>query len=341
MTQETHHYPDHWRSEDSLRARTAGPAPEDGLPDQIGRALVGTAMPKQLLTKPHSSAFIAEYDYVINPYVGCTFACDYCYASNFTTPDQKDNWGLWVQMKTNAVAQLKAQPRKLLDHKNIYMSTVTDPYQPLEPKAGVTRGILEVLRDRHPKTNLVIQTRSPHVLRDKDLLLELIEGGANVQVNVSVTTDDDETRVAFEPACPSITARIRTAQTLHEAGIQTAITLTPLLPVTDPESFAERLTATGVTRFIIQALHYPGRNDRSFIAQTDPRALETAVNFFDANTPEQAVREYNARYLHDYRALRAAMDPNPDLTIGVHRHGFKPPFPPRAQMGATSQPRLV
>ena len=75
-----------------------------------------------------------------------------------------------MTVKENALELLERRKRGALDGKLIYMSTVTDPYQPIERQLDLTRGLLEVLADRHsPK--LVVQTRSPDVARDCDLFL--------------------------------------------------------------------------------------------------------------------------------------------------------------------------
>ena len=104
-----------------------------------------------------------EYDFTLNPYSGCSFGCTYCYAAFFSkTREQRDRWGYWVMVKENALELLERRKRGALDGKRIYMSTVTDPYQPIERQLDLTRGLLEVLADRHsPK--LVVQTRSPDV----------------------------------------------------------------------------------------------------------------------------------------------------------------------------------
>ena len=117
------------------------------------------------------------------------------------------------------------------------MSSVTDPYQPIERQIGLTRRLLEVLAERH-KPKLVVQTRSPDVVRDCDLLSAIQNKGGRVQVNMTVTTDDEDIRKTFEPSCPSNMARIRAIGEVAAQGIDTCITLTPLLLVRDPGSIS-------------------------------------------------------------------------------------------------------
>jgi len=201
---------------------------------------------RSILSK--ASGYLGGYDYTLNPYSGCAFGCTYCYAASFApTRDKRENWGHWVDVKENALELLKKKRKHPLVDQTLYISSVTDPYQPIERKLQLTRGVLQELLDYH-NVKVVIQTRSPIVTRDIDLLTRF----TYARVNVTVTTDDDEVRRAFEPRCPSIQQRLDAAQKVAAAGIFTAVTLAPLLPVRQPEAFAERLRATGARRFVTQ-----------------------------------------------------------------------------------------
>ena len=147
----------------------------------------------------------------------------------------------------------KIKPGKL-DSKRIYMSSVTDPYQSIERRVELTRSLLEVLAEKHAPL-FVVQTRSPDVARDMDLLLDIEARGGRVQVNMTVTTDDEDVRRVFEPGCPSNSVRLKAIADVQAAGIQSCITMTPLLMARDPEAFAETLAETGVNRFITQSFH--------------------------------------------------------------------------------------
>jgi DNA repair photolyase len=127
---------------------------------------------------------------------------------------------------------------------------VTDPYQPIEKTLGLTRMLLEELLTFH-RPQLVIQTRSPLVVRDIDLFRQF----EHVQVNMTITTDDESIRAQFEPGCASIDQRLEAITRVQLAGIQTCITMTPLLPLKSPVEFAERLRGTGVQKFVAQAFH--------------------------------------------------------------------------------------
>jgi DNA repair photolyase len=164
------------------------------------------------------------FPYVINPYVGCPYNCTYCYArfmKRFT--GHSEPWGQFVDVKINAVILLE---KEILKKKpgRVWVSGVCDPYQPLERKYQLTRGCLEILAEADwPVT---VQTRSPLVLRDMDIL----KSGEHFEVGLSITTADDSVRYLFEPSAPPIAERLRALDELHQAGIRTFAMLAPLLP---------------------------------------------------------------------------------------------------------------
>lgn len=164
------------------------------------------------------------YDYVINPYVGCQHGCSYCYArfmKKFT--GHTEPWGDFVDVKINAPDLLNKEIEK--KRKGIvWVSGVCDPYQPLEAKYKLTRRCLDILvKNNWP---VVIQTRSPLVLRDMDIFRR----SPRIQVGLSIGTANDNVRKAFEPHAPSIMDRLKTVETLHNNGIHTYVMIAPILP---------------------------------------------------------------------------------------------------------------
>ena len=228
------------------------PPPVRPRPERLGRVDVDYAPVRDILTR--ATGFMDAYDFTLNPYSGCSFGCTYCYAAFFSySTEKRDSWGLWVDVKENAVERLRRR-RGSLDGKLIYMSSVTDPYQPIERQIELTRGLLEMLARHRPK--LVVQTRSPDVVRDADLFREIVDRGGRVQVNMTVTTDDEDVRRTFEPFCPSNAARLRAAGELCAGGVDTCVTMTPLLLVRDAGRFADNLLDTGIRDFIVQPFHF-------------------------------------------------------------------------------------
>jgi DNA repair photolyase len=174
--------------------------------------------PKSILSKSQ------VYPYVINPYTGCQHGCSYCYARFMKRfSGHQEPWGEFVDVKVNAAALLEAEVAKKKKAR-VWISGVCDPYQPLEAKYRLTRQCLEILaRDNWPVT---VQTRSPLVLRDVDIL----KRGKDFEVGLSVTTADDGVRTLFEPSAPPINERVSALLELHRAGISTYAMIAPMLP---------------------------------------------------------------------------------------------------------------
>jgi DNA repair photolyase len=237
----------------------------DDRPQNLRSAAIEYIDSSSILTR--ASGFMGAYDYTLNPYSGCEFGCNYCYAAFFSRDlEKQNNWGHWVTVKQNALKKLKRM-RTDLHGKKIYMSSVTDPYQGIEAKISLVRALLEYLVPKQPR--LVVQTRSPLVKRDIDLYSQL----EHVQVNMTITTDSEEIRKAYEPNCPKIEQRLRGIQAVAEAGINCGITMTPLLPIQNSELFATRLIETGVRNFVVQPFH---ANRGHFVAGTRDIAIEAS-----------------------------------------------------------------
>lgn len=233
------------------------------VPERLGTVHVRTVDTLHLLTPGKGRT--GEYDYTLNPYRGCGFGCSYCYAPFFVADEAlRAAWGKWVDVKVRAV---EALARRDLRGKRIYMSSVTDPYQPLERETCLTRSIVEHLAAAQAR--LVVQTRSPIVARDIDLFRRF----ERIRVNMSVTTDDDEVRKRFEPACASIERRLEAVRELKAAGIAVSVCLCPMLPMRDPESFGRLLTEIGVDHVAAGWFHH---STRPFAAGTRDEAYETS-----------------------------------------------------------------
>ena len=292
-------------------------APEEIVvgPPRIGHASITYGPVREVLTR--ATGFMDAYDFTLNPYSGCSFGCTYCYAAFFSrTKQARDNWGHWVEVKKNAVALLRKRKTASLDGKLIYMSSVTDPYQPVERELKLTRRLLEIMAASH-KPKLVVQTRSRGVVRDCDLFGRIEKNGGRVQINMTVTTDDEDVRRTFEPFCPSNSVRLKAIAEVQAAGIDTCITMTPLLWVADPPAFAASLLETGVKKFIAQPFHF---QRGKFVAATRDSALNLMAAKLGSDRSSFKVG-YMAHYRQVFDILRSAL---PDL--GEGKDGFSPPF---------------
>jgi DNA repair photolyase len=181
-----------------------------------------------------SKSGIPGMHYCVNPYVGCAHACQYCYATfmkRFT--GHVEPWGSFVDVKINAPDILVRQLRRA-EKGNVMISSVTDPYQPMEKKYAITRKCLEVLELYQFPVSIL--TKSSLVLRDMDILSRL----KDVDVGLTISTDDEKTGKIFEPYAPPISARLEALKKLYQAGINTYVFIGPLLPL-NPERLAKML----------------------------------------------------------------------------------------------------
>lgn len=164
------------------------------------------------------------YDYTVNPYVGCSHGCIYCYAKfmkRFT--GHHEQWGEFVDVKINAPELLFREIRKKKKGM-VWISGVCDPYQQAEEKYMLTGKCLEVLIEGG--WQVTIQTKSPLVLRDMGILKK----SADAEVGFTITTADERVREIFEPNAPLIEKRIEALGILHAEGIRTFAMIAPMLP---------------------------------------------------------------------------------------------------------------
>lgn len=180
-----------------------------------------------LLSKQTANSFIREFDYTINPYGGCAFACAYCYVPSILhgRAEALGGWGEYVEVRVKAPEVLARQRQKLAG-RSFFCASATDPWQPVEKRYEITRRLLAILVETPFRFGL-FSTRSPLVLRDLDLLRRMAD---RIEVGISVPTDREDVRRIFEPRNPPVAARLRTARQLREAGIPVRLHISPALP---------------------------------------------------------------------------------------------------------------
>ena len=171
-------------------------------------------------------------DYAVNPYVGCSHGCRYCYASFMKRfSKHSEPWGEFLDVKY--WPQIR-NPEKY-SGKEFFFGTVTDPYNPQEEKYRRTRSLLEELSGSNVK--ITIQTKSDLVLRD----LDLIRAFPEARVGFSINTLDEEFRSDMDMAV-SIERRLQAMKALHDAGVRTTCFISPIFPgLTDVFSIIERV----------------------------------------------------------------------------------------------------
>lgn len=167
-----------------------------------------------------SKSNLPGFDFVINPYIGCSHACLYCYASFMKRiTNHSENWGSFIDIKLTD----KELDLKKIQNKNIFMSSVTDCYLPLEKDYLITRNILEELE--RVSCNLTISTKSSLILRDLDILKRF----KNLTICISINTVDERFKNDMDKAS-SIKERINTLKVLHENNIYTVAFVSPIFP---------------------------------------------------------------------------------------------------------------
>jgi DNA repair photolyase len=181
------------------------------------------------------------FGFSLNPYRGCGNSCRYCFVREYPNYTHGvHDWGKWCTPKLNAPDLLMRQRHKLYGQ-SLFMSTATDPYQPLEEEYRLSRRCLEVLLEC-TGTRIVVHTRSPLVVRDIDLLKDF---GPRLQVGISIPTDDDTIRQTIEPKAPAIPVRWSTAEKLSAAGIHVNISATPMFPMQSVAAYIRRCVECG------------------------------------------------------------------------------------------------
>ncbi|MBO8130784.1 MAG: radical SAM protein [Candidatus Marinimicrobia bacterium] len=213
---------------------------------------------------------IGGIDFVINPYVGCSHGCRYCYARFMKRiTNHKENWGDFVDVKINA-PELLNYSRVDLEGKTITLSSVTDPYQAIEKRYCITRKILEALSSKKPI--LEILTKSSLILRD----VELIKKFDDATVVFSISIDDERLRCQLEPSHLTFESRINALKMIRKNKIHTVLFISPIIPaVTNWKRIIEN-TKYFVDEFWFENLNpYPSirNNIKFFIKKNFPELL--------------------------------------------------------------------
>ncbi len=224
---------------------------------------------KDFITKSNLPAS----DYVINPYIGCPHQCKYCYAcfmKRFT--NHKESWGSFIDIKRCD----KPINKKKLQNKLVFLSSVTDCYNPFEEKYKSTQKILKQLIDIDCELN--ISTKSNLILRDMDLLKQC----KNLKVSISINTLDEQFKNDMDNAC-SISERLRTLKVLHENGIYTILFMSPIFPgITNFQKIIEK-TKDYTDEYWFENLNLRGSYKQellNYIKTSYPQLIELYNNIY-------------------------------------------------------------
>jgi DNA repair photolyase len=194
------------------------------------------------------------FEWTINPYRGCEFACKYCYARYTHEYMELDGseFEKKIYVKKDAAPLLAHDISRKYSHASersggekpdhIAIGTATDPYQPAEREHGVTRACLEELAKREGMSISII-TKSNQIVRDIDVLTK-IAARSTLQIDITVTTMRARLARLLEPRAPRPDLRLAAVKELHEAGLAVGVSASPLLPgITDGEGELEAVAA--------------------------------------------------------------------------------------------------
>jgi len=230
------------------------------------------------------------FRWTVNPYRGCAMGCRYCYATythefmGIATPEEFHST---VYVKRGHEARTAADLARLVRKGElIAVGAATDPYQPGEAEARVTRGFLEAVA-QHRDARLGITTKGALVLRDLDLLRRISER-SSLSVHVSLNSPHADLLRRIEPLAPPPDVRIEVMRRLNEAGIETWLGLAPVLPaITDGErdldELLRRVAAAGVRRLFSQVLFLRSPTREKYLRWLEaefPRYLEAYKNAY-------------------------------------------------------------
>jgi DNA repair photolyase len=185
----------------------------------------------------------------LQPYRGCTFGkalCGVgCYVQHNGHVLLGRTWGEFLEVRTNAAESYRDSwecesrwARRARGRFSIFCSSATDPFVPQEFQYGITRSVLETMLER-PPDELVLQTHSHRVTAYVDLCREL-STRFDFRVHVSIESDRDRLP-GLPPPASSVAKRLEACAHLKDAGLRTVVTVSPLLPIEEPERFFARI----------------------------------------------------------------------------------------------------
>ena len=254
------------------------------------------------------------FEWTINPYRGCEFACKYCYARYTHEYMELDGseFEKKIFVKKDAAQLLNADMSKYsYQSKNsggahpehIAIGTATDPYQPAEREYGVTRACLEELAKRDGLSVSLI-TKSNQVTRDIDLFLKISER-SELSLNITVTTLRPRLAHLLEPRAPRPDLRLAAVKQLRDAGLAVGVSACPVIPgLTDREGELEAVAAAakeaGAMWFFTNVLFLMPSSAKQFlpfIREKFPKLAKQYEQWYAKNgyAPEDYRKQISAR----------------------------------------------
>jgi DNA repair photolyase len=284
----------------------------------------------------HCDSERVPFSWTVNPYRGCEFGCQYCYARythEYMELDSADfERKIYVKQDCGPLAGRDLSMEKVQGER-IAIGTATDPYQPAEREYGATRAILEQMASRKG-LSVSITTKSHQVTRDLDLLRR-IAAHSTLQVNLSITTLRRRLARMLEPRAPRPDLRLEAVRQLREAGIAAGVLAMPVLPgLTDSEADLDALARAardaGAQWFAASVVFLMPAAQKQFLPFLEAKFPKLARRYREWFThsnyaPESYRREISARvaalrkkYKLDSRPAEPARprESAPQMTLG-------------------------
>jgi DNA repair photolyase len=244
---------------------------------------------------------MGEEPWSLNPFMGCSHDCVYCYVPDVAHVERA-RWGSYVALKRN-LPNLLAKELKRKEPRPVFLSSATDPYQPVEAAARITRRCLELLLQAGWPVRIL--TRNPLILRDLDILTRFDD----IEVGMSVPTLDEAARRIVEPGAPPVAARLRALRALADAGLRPTANLAPCYPLSGgvrPDDVARSFQQAGVCSVYWAPWRYlPGV--RPALAA---RVLGSAYEIFSNAIEDEGYMDRLYRSLHGaFRRAGVPLDP--------------------------------
>jgi DNA repair photolyase len=290
---------------------------------------ITTAPVGRILTR--TSGFLTTVtSHSLQPYRGCALGRSLCgvgcYVRHNWYTTRGREWGSFVEARTNAADAYcaeheseRAWARSRRGRFGVFLSSSTEPFQPLERKFRVTRAVLEAMVERPPDL-LIVQTHSHHVADYLDVYPRLAGACGELRFHISIESDRDDLP-GLPPSASSVEKRMAAARALRDAGLRVVITVSPLLPIAAPDDFFARLAEVADA---VVVDHFIGGDGSPGGARTRRTPLPQAMAALD---PESVTLEYRDRIVHIAKRYF------PGRT-GVNIEGFAGEYLPRTQVPA-------
>jgi DNA repair photolyase len=271
---------------------------------------------KSILTRT-SGYLTTVCSHSLQPYRGCPFGASLCgigcYVQHNIYATRGERWGSFLDVRTNAAEAYlaaydreRAWARRSRERFVVFLSSATEPFPPQEARLGVTRSVVEAML-RRPPDGLIVQTHSHRVADSADSLVALA-GRCDLRVHLSIETDR-ERLPGLPPHASSVAKRFAAAAALKARGLFVVVTVSPLLPIADPDRFFARI-ADVADAVVLD--HFIGGDGSFDGARTLKTPLPAAMAALDPDSVEIGYRNRMGAIAQRYLPGR----------VGYHRDGF-------------------